>query len=195
MHDQQTILVPQVSSFPGPEAKARAMLRWLVQQNIVEGYLSACVGALPRQGYALAAGAERIVQVPAGKTLNDCLPFGRPVNGLEIITRRCIYMPETGFRSQARCPECRAQVGTVLLEHLEEWMPGDTDNFICPHCAFEDDINGFPFTQACAFSDLGFIFHNWDAACFSASFLKEFAARLGFPLSVVQVAGREGAAL
>jgi rubredoxin len=89
--------------------------------------------------------------------------------------------------SRARCPQCRREVGEALFEHLEVWMPGESDNFACPACGFEDDINGFVFAQPCAFSDLGFIFNNWPGQYFLRAFLDEFAARLGFPLRVVQV--------
>ena len=36
-----------------------------------------------------------------------------------------------------------------LFDSLDEWMPGDTDNFSCPQCGHEDDVNGFLFLQPC----------------------------------------------
>src|SRR5690606_10598196 len=102
-------------------------------------------------------------------------------------TKRCIYTPMRDFEGDARCPECRAQVGEVLLEHLEIWMPGETENFICPECGHEDDINGFPFSQPCAFSDLGFIFNNWPGQYMRSEFIEEFAERLGYPVALVHV--------
>lgn len=66
-------------------------------------------------------------------------------------------------------------------------MPGDTDNFSCPQCGHEDDINGFLFLQPCAFSNLGFVFNGWGRAGFRQAFLDEFAERLGYPLAQVQV--------
>ena len=183
MGDQQFILVPQISSYPGPEARARKILRWLVERDIVAAQLSRCGIGPGGLAHAMAAGAARVLNLPDGVEL----PLGQPRNGLEIVTRRCIYTPVAGFEESARCPECRAEVGEVLLEHLEAWMPGETDNFTCPECGFEDDINGFPFSQPCAFSDLGFIFNNWPGQYFTRAFLDEFAERLGFPVSLVQV--------
>lgn len=181
MGDQQSIIVPQISSFPGHEARARAILRWLVQQDIVAARATTC-GRIGKMAYAIAPGAWRVVEQP------QRLPFGRPVNGLEIVTKRCIYTPTAGFLEEAGCPECRREIGEVLFDSLEQWMPGQTDNFACPECGHEDDINGFLFLQPCGFSNLGFIFNNWGEARFRQGFLDEFAERLGYPVSLVQVA-------
>lgn len=182
MTDQQFIIVPKISSYPGPEARARVILRWLVERGIVEPHLSACGPSARRLAHAIGPRAAEVM-APAAASL---LPVAEACNGLEIITKRCIYTPTRGFEGQARCPECRAEVGEVLLEHLEVWMPGETENFICPECAHEDDINGFPFSQSCGFSDLGFIFHNWPGQLFLPSFIEEFAERLGYPVAQVQ---------
>ncbi len=180
MSDQQTILVPQISSFPGHEARARVILRWLVQQQIVEELTSTCGSIGHRMAYAVAPGARRVVERP------QALPFDRAIKGLEIVTKRCIYTPTENFLEEAGCPECRQEIGEALFDSLEQWMPGHTDNFICPQCGHEDDINGFLFLQPCGFSNLGFIFNNWGDARFTPAFLDEFAARLGYPLSLVR---------
>ena len=60
-------------------------------------------------------------------------------------------------------------------------MPRQTENFTCPECGHEDDINGFLFIPACAFSNPGFIFNGWGEAGFTQAFLDEFAERRGLP--------------
>lgn len=177
----QSIIVPQISSFPAHEAKARAILRWLVKLDVVEESLTTCGRSFNRMAYAIAPGARRFVENP------DALPYGQPVNGLEIVLKRCIYTPQVGFKEEAGCPECRREIGEALFDSLEEWMPRHTDNFICPECRFEDDINGFLFLDPCGFSNLGFIFNNWLDAGFKASFIEEFAERLDRPVSFVKV--------
>lgn len=92
-----------------------------------------------------------------------------------------------GVSGGGRCAECRREVGEALFESLEEWMPGQTDNFTCPECGHEDDINGFLFLQPCGFSNLGFIFNNWAEAGFKPSFIEAFADWLDQPVAVVQV--------
>jgi hypothetical protein len=187
MINMQSIIVPQISTYPAPEMRARKVLAWLVTQHVVAEQLTTCARSGNRMGYAIAEGARHVIAIPHGIAEDACLPFGRSVQGLEVVTQRCIYTPEQGFNKRARCPECRKQVGEVLLESLENWMPGETENFICPYCEHEDDINAFPFEQPCGFSNLGFIFNNWDAQYFKASFLADFAERLGRPISVVRV--------
>lgn len=182
----QYILVPQISTFPAHEAKAQAILRWLAKREIVEALPTTCGVGARGMAYAIGPGAKRVVEQP------QHLPFGQPINGLEIITRRCIYTPTDGFLEEAGCPQCRREIGEPLFESLDEWWPGTTDNFTCPECGHEDDINGFLFLQPCGFSNLGFIFNNWNEARFRQGFLDEFADRLGFPLT--QVSSRAAAA-
>lgn len=181
MAEQQRILVPQISTFPNHEARARLMLRWLVQRNVVEPELSTCGRTGNRMAYAIAPGARRVVLHP------DRLPFGQPVNGLEVVTKRCIYTPTKNFLEEAGCPQCRKEVGEALFDSLDEWMPKVSDNFTCPLCGFEDDINGFLFLQPCGFSNLGFIFNNWGEAGFKPSFIEEFGERLRFGVREVVV--------
>lgn len=177
----QSIIVPLISSFPGREGKARRVLRWLWQKNIIEEQLTTCGRTGNGMGYAIGPGARNVVEHP------DLLPYGQAVNGLELVTKRCIFTPTKDFKEEAGCPECRQEIGEALFDSLEDWMPGHTDNFTCPECRHEDDINGFLFLEPCGFSNLGFIFNDWLQASFKQSFLDEFAERLDRPISWVKV--------
>lgn len=177
----QSILVPQLSTVPGNEGAASLMLRWLVHKNVVDGQPTTCCRGGNGMGYAIADGARRVVRHP------ERLPFGEKINGLRIVTKRCIYTPQKGFLEEAGCPKCRREVGEPLFESLDEWYPGLTDNFTCPLCGFEDDINGFLFLQPCGFSNLGFIFEDWSEAGFTDAFVKGFAERLDWPVRLVDV--------
>lgn len=179
--EDQLILVPQISHFPAHEARARAIVRWLVQRGVVEELPSTCGRGPGGMAYAIGAGAAQVVEAP------EHLPYGQPINGLEIVYQRCIFTPQDSFLEEAGCPNCRREIGEVLFASLDDWMPGHTDNFTCPECGFEDDINGFLFLQPCGFSNLGFIFNNWAEARFKPAFIAAFAERLGYPLSQVEV--------
>lgn len=179
MSHSQAIIVPRISTFPAHEAKARMILRWLAERRIVEPLPTTCGRGVGGMGYATASGARSVVLHP------ERLPFGEAINGLEVVTKRCIYTPTQGFAEEAGCPECRREIGEALFESLDEWMPRQTDNFTCPECGHEDDINGFLFIPACAFSNLGFIFNGWGEAGFTQAFLDEFAERLGFAVALV----------
>ena len=181
MGDSQAIIVPRISTVPAHEARARMILRWLAERRIVEALPTTCGRGAAGMGYAIAAGARKVVQHP------ERLPFGRPINGLEVVTKRCIYTPTRDFAEEAGCPECRREIGEALFESLDEWMPRHTETFACPECGFEDDINGFLFIPACAFSNLGFIFNGWAEAVFTQAFVDEFAERLGFAVALVEV--------
>ena len=177
----QLILVPQISTLPAHEQKAQAMLRWLVKREIVEALPTTCGQGGNGMAYAIGPGARRIARRP------ELLPYGQAHNGLEIITNRCIYVPTRGFLEEAGCAECRREVGVPLFDSLEVWWPGETDNFTCPECGHEDDINGFLFLQPCGFSNLGFIFNGWAEADLRPAFVEEFGERLGFAVRQVRV--------
>jgi Zn ribbon nucleic-acid-binding protein len=181
----QSIIVPKISTLPVHEPRARAILRWLVRKDIVQEQLTTCGRTGNHMAHAIAPGARNVVLRP------ELLPFDQPINGLEVITKRCIYTPLAGFLEEAGCPECRREIGEALFDSLEEWMPGQTDNFTCPECGHEDDINGFLFLQPCGFSNLGFIFNNWAPAGFKQEFLDEFADWLDQPVTHVMVELRE----
>lgn len=179
MSHSQAIVVPRISSFPAHEGRARMILRWLAERRIVEALPTTCGRGTHGMAYAIAPGARSVV------LHSERLPFGEAVNGLEVVTKRCIYTPTRDFAEEAGCPECRREIGEALFESLDEWMPGQTDNFTCPECGFEDDINGFLFIPACAFSNLGFIFNGWGEAGFRQEFLEEFGERLGFQVALI----------
>ena len=181
MGDSQAIIVPRISTVPAHEARARMILRWLAERRIVEALPTTCGRGAAGMGYAIAPGARQVVRRP------ELLPFGQPINGLEVVTKRCIYTPTRDFAEEAGCPECRREIGEALFESLDEWMPRHTETFTCLECGFEDDINGFLFIPACAFSNLGFIFNGWAEAGFTPAFLDEFAERLGFAVALVEV--------
>ncbi|RMN18019.1 hypothetical protein ALQ64_05462, partial [Pseudomonas cannabina] len=52
----QSIIVPQISTFPGHETRARLILRWLVKLNVVEPELTTCGRAYNKMAYAVAPG-------------------------------------------------------------------------------------------------------------------------------------------
>ena len=85
--NSQSIIVPKISTLPVHEPRARAIVRWLVRKNIIEQELTTCGRTGNGMAYAIAPGAASVVLHP------EALPLGEAVNGLEIITKRCIYTP------------------------------------------------------------------------------------------------------
>ena len=180
---RQTILAPRLSSHPRVGRTAVDLLGWLAASGVVRAEASPCLPSRGRRGHAPGPRLTEMLRLAPG--MDD--PRDYADGGLEIVTERCIFTPLDGFEGRARCPACRREIGEALFEHLEVWMPAESDNFACPECDHEDDINGFDFSQPCAFSDLGFIFNHWPARAFAPAFLEEFRRRLGQPLAVVEV--------
>lgn len=178
----QSILVPQISSLPHLGTHSQRIVRWLSGQRLIDAQLSTCGRLGNGMAHAIGEGARRLPHA-------ERLPFGQPYNGLQVVTLRSIYTPTVGFLEEAGCPECRQEVGVALFESLDEWSAGVSDNFTCPECGHEDDINGFLFLQPCAFSNLAFVFNGWPPECFSPQLLEQFAERLGFAVRLVQVHG------
>ena len=94
MSEQQSIIVPQISTFPDAEGKARQVLRWLHKRQLVAAELSTCGRLGNRMAYAIAEGARQLPHA-------ERLPFGLPCNGLEVVTKRCIYTPTRAFLEEA----------------------------------------------------------------------------------------------
>lgn len=172
MGNVQICIVPKISTVPNPQAKARAIRQWLIKREIIVEQLSACGSTADILAYASG---------PRGGVVDSTLS----ASGMEIVLERGIFTPLEGFTMEAGCPECRREIGEPLFESLDEWLPGHTENYICPLCEHEDDVNGFIYPQACAFSNLGFIFNNWSESFFKPGLLEEFAARLGYPVAMV----------
>ena len=116
MSHSQAIVVPRISTFPGHEAKARMILRWLAERRVVEALPTTCGRGVGGMAYAIGSGARSVVLHP------ERLPFGEPINGLEMVTKRCIYTPTRDFAEEAGCPECRREIGEALFGEAEELL-------------------------------------------------------------------------
>jgi len=66
MITMQSIIVPQISTYPAPEARARKVLAWLVAQNIVDEQLTTCGLNGNRMAYAIAQGAWQVLDTGRG---------------------------------------------------------------------------------------------------------------------------------
>lgn len=77
MGDAYTCLIPGDGDFTNKIEKAKAILDWLISEDIVKAIESDCVLGLENKGYAVSEGAKKIV----GEA-----PFDLQTNGLEIIT-------------------------------------------------------------------------------------------------------------
>ena len=146
--NSQSIIVPKISTLPVHEPRARAIVRWLVRKNIINEELTTCGRTGNRMAHAIAEGAREVVLHP------QALPFGEPVNGLEIVTKRCIYTPAKGFLGEAGCADVARKSAKRCSKASKTGCPG-ARTISLPACGHEDDINGFLYLQECGFSNSG----------------------------------------
>ncbi len=172
MSDFSISLIPNISEYPNREAKAAEIHAWLVAEAIIEPEASGCILS-NELGYSVGSQAAKVVSEPT------FLPNNLTVNGLEISTRRTVFSAEL---EELTCPNCKNDIAADDWD-LTPWFEQASDGLICPQCAKEAAIHSYTFRPAWGFSNLGFSFWNWPRL--TQDFIKQFEARLGYPISIV----------
>jgi|GEM_PF-1977156 len=171
-----TSIVPVISDYPDREKKAQEILQWLVDIRAVEPELSDCTLYMTDPGYAMGPRAGRLVKRPLR------LPRGYTINGMEIVTERTVFdAGELGLREML-CPNCRHDA-PFAFEMMIPFVRGEGSKAQCPECKAENELNDFLIHPPWAFSNLGFIFWNWEN--FKPGFLEQFEKRLGCEVKVI----------
>ena len=176
MSDHSISILPRLSTYPDKEDKAREILNWLINLDIVKSTPSDCVLG-STQGYALSEGARAISTEP------DLLPFTLLTNGLDIVTERQIFHTGQNGLEELLCPKCGQNIAAEDWDFFEEWATNKSNNLTCPRCNNPTDIHQFKFTPEWGFSDLGFTFWNWSSL--SDSFIADFISRLQCEINLV----------
>lgn len=176
MSDHSIAIVPQVSSYHNRVAKAKEMLNWLVEDDIVKPTLTSCVLGFDG-GYAISGGAKNVIGSANRHT------FSLDVNGLEIITERHIFDTGGNGIEEIYCPACQQNLAEEDLGFLEKWYEGNLNDVACPVCDTTNSIHQFRFTPQWGFSDLGFKFWNWPDL--TEDFVSRFQQKLGVNVSVI----------
>jgi hypothetical protein len=90
MSDSYISIVPKIKEYPGNKQKAKEILNWLIEQDIVKSELTDSVLGSPL-GYSVSNGAKKIVDEP------EYLPFDLWTNGLDVITENQVFDPGEFF--------------------------------------------------------------------------------------------------
>lgn len=175
MSDHSIAIVPRQSGFPDSKIKAKEILDWLISKDIVKPTLSDCVLGLEK-GYAVSEGARLVTNHP------EYLPFELITNGLDIITKRCVFDAGENGLDKIICPDCQKNIVNEDWD-LNPWFNNESDNLICPVCKHETEIHSFLFEPSWGFSDLGFIFWNWPDL--TDGFISDFKEKLACDISMV----------
>jgi hypothetical protein len=168
----------------GAPLVARAVVRWLVAEGIVDSTVSDCVlgadtGYPPGPHYLSAVdhADERLLLLRT--------------NGLEVdVGRRVFY--STGGTGSAGCPRCERTVALqdpadlsvtpewgLFSGALSRWYEGGSADVECPMCGRVVTFNDWrwPDDEPWAVGFLGFTFWNWPPL--RASFVDRLAGRTG----------------
>ncbi|WP_121433209.1 hypothetical protein [Actinomadura pelletieri] len=164
---------------------ARAVLRWLVDAEVVVADRTDCVlGDVPG-GYAPGPSARTIV---AGDLVAGDLVAGDPAgfpdvwpNGLEIDVGRSAFYGDVHEDDHVTCPRCGSWLPfEVVLPEVEEWLEGGPDSLVCARCGARTGLNDWNWPTPCAFAELGLRFWNWPPL--ADAFVADLTRRLGHRL-------------
>jgi len=176
MSDSSISIVPKISDYPNHKAKAKEILDWLVSLDIVKPEPSNCVLGSD-YGYAISNGGRKVINPIY------YFPIDSMINGLEIVTVRQVFINVTERIEELICPNCKMDISNDDWDYFNEWFEGLTNNLKCPLCKVGTEIHEYKFKPEWGFSNLGFIFWNWQEL--SDEFIKEFKQKLGCEISVV----------
>ncbi|MET0464710.1 MAG: hypothetical protein ABW007_16215 [Chitinophagaceae bacterium] len=175
MSDVSIAIVPKVSRYPNPKQKAREILEWLIQSNIISAKTSGCT--LGGEGYAVRPGAAAVVVDPF------YLPVDLSINGIAIVTERQVFHAGSLGMGSVTCPVCNEDIAKGDLNFVDKWTEGESDNVVCSNCDHTADINQFHFAIPWGFSDLGFVCWNWPEL--TPAFVEEFSKRLACEVNII----------
>lgn len=170
-------LVPRISEFKNQEEKAKEIIDWLIEIDVIKSKESKCVLGLEDYGYAISNGAKKIVTEP------DYLPYDLSANGLEVEFGRQIYTSMENGIDELVCPNCKENIASEDWNFFNEWASKESDNLTCPKCKNSNEIHSYTFDPVWGFSDIGFVFWNWVE--FKEAFLEEFENKIGCEIDMV----------
>lgn len=171
-----TNIVPVLPFFPAKEKKIAEILQWLVEIKAVKPELSECTWDMTSLGYAIDKGAKKLSNKPRA------LPFGRERCGLEIIRQPTLFDGGDKGMMFVECPVCKKSPNIFRL--TDNYLKQHRSTLQCLECECEIEINEFIYDPPCVFSDLGFVFWEWENL--KESFIREFEKRLGCKVKVIE---------
>lgn len=183
MSDSFISLIPAKESWEDAEAKAKEIVDWLIQLEVIRPERTPC-GPEGELAYPPHQHCHKVLQ-----HFGDDDFLNLTENGLEVTTDRNLFMTWDGYE-KIICPECNNDVVEVEDEiqmAIGEWLEGGEPIVECPKCHGTSPVGHYRFYEddflAGAISNLGFTFWNWSE--FSAEFLSDFEVHLGSSLKVI----------
>lgn len=172
MSESSIAIVPKIGNYPNRHAKAAEILDFLMSKDIVKAVKSDCILS-DEYGYAVSDGARLISENPEYLYRNNTL------NGLEIITEEHVFHAGSHGLEEVICPNCKAN----LIEDGIDIFDQDYSYLSCKTCNHKAEINQFTFEPCWAFSNLGFVFWNWQEL--SDEFIQTIEKMLACEVAIV----------
>lgn len=185
MGDYATYLVPERCRIDAPEREelAQRMVGWLQEKGWIEREKSDCVLGGDGNGWRFTPEGVRHM---ADADYRGLATYGFGVETYEEKGVFCNY--EGGGVESACCPVCDEDIGEGFFEVVAAWNTDeDWTRAVCPACGEASAITDWQLDPAWGFSQIGFAFWNLNGEL-TEDFVAEFAAVLGEPVRVVEVA-------
>ncbi len=164
MSDNCLHIVPKhKGDYPDSEQKAKEILAWFQDRDMVENHLSDCILATDKKGYRFKPNIAAIFKDAQGQAYSDTLL----THGLELTYgKRTIFHPLEGMYLIIRCPHCGKDIDEDTGFHwIADWYENQGKDYpVCPHCQEKRHLTEYDIEPEWAFSNLGISLWNthWD---------------------------------
>lgn len=170
-------IVPKKINYVNPAETASIILRWLIDEEIIEGEKTDCILS-SELGFPPSKKFKKIIGEDVSDEFLENYKQLR-TNGLEVITNKTVFDCGQNVINKVICPNCSGEIPeTIWQSYISEWFENNRDIVKCVICQKEDIISNFDFQcedeslkLSIGFSNLGFTFWNPPFSKFSPSFL------------------------
>lgn len=186
MSDTCLHIVPKhKDDYPCSESKAKEVLTWFQQRDMVEDCLSDCILSTSKKGYRFKPNIASIFNKGESWKYSDTLL----IFGLELTYgRRKVFQPVDGGHLMISCPNCGKTVEEKIGYHwISDWHENKgRDYHNCLNCNEKRHLTEYSIEPEWAFSNIGISLWNghWDL---KAGFLTEMEKLFKTEIIVVPV--------
>lgn len=189
MSDHHISLIDPHINASDAERAAQAILRYLIDNNIVEATPSDCVLSEHR-GYRPGPNYITATDISSRETDASNCNYGDFIrmhtNGLEICTHSCVAYDPQAANSLVSCPHCQqpSSQDENWRSAVSAWLDEKGQNRLnCTHCGQASPITSWDNHGEFALGHLALTFWNWPPL--SSEFVTRISAIAGNPLLVV----------
>ncbi len=180
-------IVPKyINEYPNSKLKAKEILDWFKNREIIEEDLSDCILSTDKKGYRFKPNVASLFNDGERWAYSKTLK----VHGLELVyNKRTVFYSMDGPGITIKCPNCETTIDENLgIEWVSDWYENiGTDNKICPLCKKNNNLLQYDFGTEVVLSNIGISLWNthWDL---EHDFLEEM--RKLFKTEIITISAR-----